>query len=101
LNINATIVILFKKKETNAGKLVFLVDAATMEVVDVDSPLVEGGEYKVHVEPEVMISLELFSHKCDVRPMFFVIVHKLLCLIFVHIFSTFIFSVSVSVCMCG
>ena len=47
----------FWKKETNAGKLVFLVDAATMEVVDVDSPLVEGGEYKVHVEPEVMISL--------------------------------------------
>jgi len=45
------------KIETNAGKLLFLVDSATMEVVDVDSPLVEGGEYKVHVEPEVMISL--------------------------------------------
>ena len=46
-----------KRNTTNAGKLVFLVDAATMEVVDVDSPLVEGGEYKVHVEPEVMILL--------------------------------------------
>jgi hypothetical protein len=56
LCLNATIAILFIK-ETNAGKLVFLVDAATMEVVDVDSPLVEGGEYRVHVEPEVMISI--------------------------------------------
>jgi hypothetical protein len=34
---------------------VFLVDTETMEVVDVDSPLVEGGEYKVHVEPEVLL----------------------------------------------
>ena len=51
------LLLFYLKKETNAGKLVFLVDAATMEVVDVDSPLVEGGEYKVHVEPEVMISL--------------------------------------------
>ena len=33
----------------------FLVDTETMEVVDVDSPLVEGGEYKVHVEPEVLL----------------------------------------------
>lgn len=39
------------------GKLVFLVDTETMEVVDVDSPLVEGGEYKVHVEPEVLLLL--------------------------------------------
>mmetsp|Transcript_76538 Transcript_76538/g.112116 ORF Transcript_76538/g.112116 Transcript_76538/m.112116 type:complete len:170 (-) Transcript_76538:16-525(-) len=34
------------------GKLIFIVDTETMEVVDVDSPLVQGNEYKVHVEPE-------------------------------------------------
>ena len=34
------------------GKLVFVVDTQTMEVIDVDSPLVEGGEYKVVCEPE-------------------------------------------------
>ena len=36
-----------------AGKLIFLVNTETMEVVDVDSALTEGHEYKVHVEPEV------------------------------------------------
>jgi len=46
----------------HAGKLIFLVDTETMEVVDVDSALTEGHEYKVHVEPEV---LGLFRHLCS------------------------------------
>jgi hypothetical protein len=45
----------FSLPSAATGKLVFLVDTETMEVVDVDSPLVEGGEYKVHVEPEVLL----------------------------------------------
>ena len=47
----------FSLPSAATGKLVFLVDTETMEVVDVDSPLVEGGEYNVHVEPEVLLLL--------------------------------------------